>query len=144
MSIAEIAEVLGGRSTFHHRVSNYEDLADSIRAGLPSKVITALSEQLTLHRTDIAGRLGIPQRTLTRRLSRQSKLTAAESDRAARMARIIALAADVLGDREKASSWLRTPNRALNGKVPLDEIETDPGYRSVEEVLYAIGYGMFS
>lgn len=144
MSIAEIAEVLGGRSTFRHSVDDYEDLADSIRAGLPSKVITALSEQLALHRTDVASRLGIPQRTLTRRLSRQSKLTAAESDRAARMARIIALATEVLGDREKASSWLRTPNRALNGKIPLDEIETDPGYRSVEEIIYSIGYGMFS
>ena len=144
MSIAEIAEVLGGRGTFHHRVDNYEDLAASIRAGLPSKVITALSEQLALHRTDVAGRLGIPQRTLTRRLSRQSKLTAAESDRAARMARMIALAMEVLGDRDKASSWLRVPNRALHGRTPLDEIETDPGYRSVEEILYAIGYGMFS
>lgn len=144
MSIAEIAEVLGGRSTFHHPVRNYEDLAESIRAGLPSKVITALSQHLTLHRTDVASRLGIPQRTLTRRLSRQARLTSAESDRAARMARIIALATDVLGDREKASSWLQTPNRALNGKIPLDEIETDPGYRSVEEILYAIGYGMFS
>lgn len=144
MSIAEIAEVLGGRSTFHHPVHDYEDLADSIRAGLPTRVITALSQHLTLHRTDVASRLGIPQRTLTRRLSQKSKLTAAESDRAARMARIIALATEVLGDREKASSWLRTPNRALNGKIPLDQIETDPGYRSVEEVLYSIGYGMFS
>lgn len=144
MSIAEIAEVLGGKRTFHHVVDDYEDLAASIRAGLPSKVITVLSEKLTLHRADVANRLGIPQRTLTRRLSQRSKLTSAESDRAARMARIIALATEVLGDRDKASSWLRTPNRALNGKVPLDEIETDPGYRSVEEVLYAIGYGMYS
>jgi len=62
----------------------------------------------------------------------------------ARMARIIALATEILGDRKKASSWLQTPNRALNGKVPLDEIETDTGYQSVEEVLYAIGHGMFS
>jgi len=64
--------------------------------------------------------------------------------RTARMARISALATEVLGDREKASSWLRTPNRALNGKVPLDQIETEPGCRSVEEVLYAVGHGMYS
>ena len=144
MSIMEIAEVLGGTSTFHHAVDDYEDLAESIRTGFSTNAIAALSQRLTLHRADVASRLGIPQRTLTRRLSRQSKLTAAESDRAARMARIIALATEILGDREKASSWLRTPNRALRGNVPLDEIETDPGYRSVEEVLYAIGYGMYS
>jgi putative toxin-antitoxin system antitoxin component (TIGR02293 family) len=66
------------------------------------------------------------------------------ANRNAGKARIIALATEVLGDREKASSWLQTPNRALNGKIPLEEIETDPGYQSVEEVLHAIGYGMYS
>jgi putative toxin-antitoxin system antitoxin component (TIGR02293 family) len=66
------------------------------------------------------------------------------ANRNAGKARIIALAAEVLGDREKASSWLQTPNRALNGKIPLDEIRTYPAYQSVEEILHAIGYGMFS
>ena len=60
------------------------------------------------------------------------------------MARIIALATEILGANEKASSWLRTSNRALGGKIPIDEIETDPGYRSIEEVLYAIAYGLYS
>ena len=60
------------------------------------------------------------------------------------MARIIALAVEVLGANEKASSWLLTPNRALRGQLPIDEIGTDPGYRSVEDVLYAIAYGMYS
>jgi putative toxin-antitoxin system antitoxin component (TIGR02293 family) len=144
MSIAEIAEVLGGRKTFKHAVRNSEDLATSIRAGLPATIIAVLADRLTMHRTDVAKRLGIPQRTLTRRLSREARLTVDESDRAARMARIIALATEILGTNEKAASWLRTPNRALGGKLPIDEIETDPGYRSVEEVLYAIAYGMYS
>jgi len=144
MSIAEIAEVLGGKRTFKHTVKNSGDLATSIRAGLPATIINVLADRLTMHRIDVAKRLGIPQRTLTRRLSRDARLTTDESDRAARMARIIALAVDTLGSNEKASSWLRTPNRALRGKAPLDEIGTDPGYRSVEDVLYAIAYGMYS
>ena len=60
------------------------------------------------------------------------------------MARVITLATEILGTKEKASSWLRTPNRALGGQLPIDEIGTDPGYRSVKEVLYAIAYGMYS
>lgn len=144
MSITEIAEVLGGKKTFKHAVKNSEDLAASIRAGLPATIITVLADRLTMHRTDVAKRLGIPQRTLTRRLSREARLTVDESDRAARMARIIALTTEILGTNEKASSWLRTPNRSLDGKSPIDEIGTDPGYRSVEEVLYAIAYGMYS
>lgn len=144
MSIAEIAEVLGGKKTFKHTVKSSDDLATSIRAGLPATIITVLAARLMMHRIDVAKRLGIPQRTLTRRLSQHARLTLDESDRAARMARIIAQATDILGTNEKASSWLRTPNRALGGKVPIDEIGTDPGYRSVEDVLYAIAYGMYS
>jgi len=144
MSIAEIAKVLGGSKTFKRAVKNSDDLASSIRAGLPATTINVLADRLTMPRTDIAKRLGIPQRTLTRRLSQHARLTTDESDRAARMARIIALAVEVLGSNEKAASWLRTPNRALRGKAPIDEIGTDPGYRSVEDVLYAIAYGMYS
>jgi putative toxin-antitoxin system antitoxin component (TIGR02293 family) len=144
MSIAEIAEVLGGSKTFKRTVKNSDDLATSIRAGFPATIINVLADRLTMHRADVAKRLGIPQRTLTRRLSQHARLTTDESDRAARMARIIALAVEVLGSNEKASSWLRSPNRALHGKQPIDEIGTDPGYRSVEDVLYAIAYGMYS
>ena len=144
MSIAEIAEVLGGSKIFKRTVKNSDDLATSIRAGLPATIINVLADRLTMHRSDVARRLGIPQRTLTRRLSQHARLTTDESDRAARMARIIALAVEILGSNEKASSWLRTHNRALGGKAPIDEIGTDPGYRSVEEVLYAIAYGMYS
>ena len=144
MSIAEIAKVLGGTKTFKRVVRDSDDLATSIRAGLPATAISVLANRLTMHRTDVAALLGIPQRTLTRRLSQHARLTTDESDRAARMARIIALANEVLGSNEKASSWLRTPNRTLRGRAPIDEIGTDPGYRSVEDVLYAIAYGMYS
>jgi putative toxin-antitoxin system antitoxin component (TIGR02293 family) len=144
MSITEIAEVLGGKKTFKRAVRKPDELDISIRAGFPTTIISVLAERLTMHRTDVAKRLGIPQRTLTRRLSRDSRLTVDESDRAARMARVIALATEILGTDEKAASWLGTPNRALGGRLPIDAIGTDPGYRSVEEVLYAIAYGMYS
>lgn len=143
MSVAEIAEVLGGKKTFKHAVKSSDDLVTSIRAGLPARIITILADTLTMPQVDVAKRLGIPPRTLTRRLSR-ARLSLDESDRAVRMARIIAIATEILGTNEKAAAWLRTPNRALGGKLPIDEIGTDPGYRSVEEVLYAIAYGMYS
>ena len=57
--------------------------------------------------------MGIPQRTLTRRLGQTSLLTPAESDRTARMARVYANAVEMTGDQEKAIAWLGTPNRAL-------------------------------
>lgn len=67
----------------------------------------------------------------------------AESDRLARVARLYATAEDVLGAREVAQEWMETPNRALDGARPLDELETDISAREVEDLLGRIRYGVF-
>jgi putative toxin-antitoxin system antitoxin component (TIGR02293 family) len=92
----------------------------------------------------VSSRFGISQRTLTRRIAQHSKLTAAESDRAVRLARVYTSAEETLGDGDKAAEWLKTPNRALGGARPLDQLDTDPGVREVEEVLGRIAYGVYS
>ena len=62
-------------------------------------------------------------------------------DRLYRLARIVALAKHYLGDGQAAHAWLRRPNRALGGAVPLDLLDTEPGARAVENVLGRIAYG---
>ncbi|HYL11715.1 MAG TPA: antitoxin Xre/MbcA/ParS toxin-binding domain-containing protein [Terriglobales bacterium] len=89
-------------------------------------------------------KLGIPQCTLTRRLSERSRLTAAESDRTVRLARVCANAVEMIGDEEMAVAWLRTPNRAFGGERPLDQLDTESGAREVEDILGRIAYGVYS
>jgi len=144
MSVAEIVAVLGGRKTFKRPVRSTDDLAQQVRFGLPASTVELLAGTLSLHRSQVAERLNIPSRTLSRRLAAKSRLTHDESDRAMRMARVVALAKEVLGSDEKASHWMSNPNRALGGKRPFDQLDTEPGVRSVEEVLYRIAYGMYS
>ena len=144
MSVAEIVAVLGGRKTFKRPVRSTDDLAQQVRFGLPASTVERLAGTLSLHRSQVAERLNIPSRTLSRRLAAKSRLTHDESDRAMRMARVVALAKEVLGSDEKASHWMSNPNRALGGKRPFDQLDTEPGVRSVEEVLYGIAYGMYS
>lgn len=144
MGTAEIVEVLGGRKTFKRAVKSTDDLAQLVRTGLPASTVTLLAATLAVHRARVAERLNIPSRTLSRRLKMKSRLTHDESDRTLRMARVVALAREVLGSDEKASHWMSNPNRALGGKRPFDQLDTEPGVRSVEEVLYGIAYGMYS
>jgi putative toxin-antitoxin system antitoxin component (TIGR02293 family) len=144
MTIAMIVKVLGGRKTFRRPVRSTDDLARQVRFGLPASTVALLAEALSVHRTQVAERLNIPSRTLSRRVATKSRLTHEESDRAMRMARVVALAKEVLGSEEKASRWMSRPNRALGGKRPFDQLDTEPGVRSVEEVLYGIAYGMYS
>lgn len=144
METGAIAEILGGRKVLRTAVKNYDDLTHLVRKGLPAGSITALAERLHLRSGVLSRKLGIPQRTLTRRLSEDSRLTPAESDRMVRMARVYANAIEMLGDNEKAIEWLNTPNRALRGERPIDLLDTDVGARAAEDILGRIAYGVYS
>lgn len=144
METEEIVDVLGGRKVLGSAIKSHADLAQMVRSGLPAGSIPALAEKLHLGNNALSRKLGIPQRTLTRRLSQGSTLTPAESDRAVRMARVYANAVEMIGDRDKAIEWLSTPNRALGGERPLDQLDTDMGARMVEDILGRIAYGVYS
>ncbi len=148
MTSAEIADALGGRKVLGRSVKNFGELAELVRKGLPSGSLIALGEKLDLTNAALSEKLGIPQRTLTRRLTRRlslhSRLTAAESDRTVRLARVYATAVEMIGSAGKAAEWLRTPNRALGGEVPIDQLDTDLGTREVENILGRIAYGVYS
>src|ERR1700683_126918 len=135
MQTETIAEILGGRKVLGRTIKSPDDLTHLIRKGLPSSSLTALAEKLHVGNNVLSQKLGIPQRTLSRRLSQALPLTPAESDRTVRMARIYANAIEMIGDEEKAIEWLSTPNRALGGERPLDRLDTDTGARMVEDIL---------
>jgi len=144
METEVIAEVLGGRKVLGKAVRKPDDLARLFRNGLPAISVTILAKQLRLGNSVLGQKLGIPQRTLTRRLSHASRLTPAESDRTVRIARVYANAVEMLGEEEKAIVWLGTANRALGGDRPLDVLDTDVGARMVEDILGRIAYGVYS
>ena len=144
MATQSIPELLGGEDLLGRPMNKTGALADLVREGLPVKSLFLLAERLDLRQAEISEKIGIPQRTLTRRLAQHSRLTAAESDRAVRLAQVYSNAAETLGDGDKAAAWLKTPNRALRGGRPLDQLDTDPGVREVEDVLGRISYGVYS
>ncbi len=144
MTTAAVVEVLGGIRVLGRTVRRSSELAQLVREGIPAQALMVLAERTGLRQADVASRFGIPQRTLTRRLAQHSRLTAAESDRTVRLAHVYAAAVETLGDGDKAAEWLKTPNRALGGGRPLDQLDTDPGVREVEDVLGRIAYGVYS
>jgi putative toxin-antitoxin system antitoxin component (TIGR02293 family) len=144
MTTAAVVEILGGKKVLGRAVTRSSELAELVREGIPAQALLVLAERAGLRQTDVSSRFGIPQRTLTRRIAQHSRLTAAESDRTVRLAHVYATAVETLGDDVKASEWLKTPNRALRGGRPLDQLDTDPGVREVEDILGRIAYGVYS
>jgi putative toxin-antitoxin system antitoxin component (TIGR02293 family) len=144
MAAYTIPDVLGGELILGRTMTKGGALAELIREGIPVKALFLLAERLDLRQAEISEKIGIPQRTLTRRITQDSRLTPAESDRTVRLAQVYANAAETLGSGDKAAAWLKTPNRALRGERPLDQMDTDPGVREVEDILGRISYGVYS
>jgi putative toxin-antitoxin system antitoxin component (TIGR02293 family) len=143
VSAGQIAETLGGYRVMRVRVRSADRLRDRVRQGLPYSALEALATRLRTPLGELGNALHVPARTLARR-RRAGRLTTDESDRLVRLGRVAALAEAVLGDRARAVSWLRQPNRALGGRIPLQHLDTDLGVREVETVLLRIEHGVYS
>lgn len=138
-----VVSELGGKQTLGRTLSNDGDLRDAIREGFPPAVVENLMRATGLTLKEVAGALDLSPRSLQRR-RRSGRLARFESDRLYRLARIMAVASECLGDAERARRWLKRPNRALGGLAPVAAIDTEPGARQVENLLGRIAYGGIS
>ncbi len=140
---ASVIDVLGGAKVLGKRADSGFNMVERIREGLPYSSLEALMRRLNLTREEASASLAVPLRTLARR-KRERKLSATESDRLYRLARVGAEAARILGGDRSAATWLRTQVPALRMQIPLDLLDTAAGAAQVEEVLGRIEYGLYS
>lgn len=82
-------------------------------------------------------------RTLERHQASNKQFSLVQSDRILH-ARIAAHAQEVFEDAETARNWLKRPNKALGGEIPLNLLDTEAGVKQVDEVLGRIEYGIYS
>jgi putative toxin-antitoxin system antitoxin component (TIGR02293 family) len=86
----------------------------------------------------------IPRRTLSHRRQSGERLSPDESDKAIRLAKLVAQAEAVFGTPEKAMQWLRGSKQRFGGKTALEMAATEHGARLVEEALVGIDEGYFA
>ena len=133
---------LGGKRVLGRSLANDGDLRDAIREGFPHAVVEELLRASGLTLKELADALDLSVRSLQRR--RRGRLARFESDRLYRMARLLALARESLGDGHRASRWLKRANRALGGVPPVSTLDTELGARQVENLLGRIAHGGIS
>jgi putative toxin-antitoxin system antitoxin component (TIGR02293 family) len=131
---------LGGEKVLGRTLRTDHDLRTAIREGFPQKVVGSIMSSAGLTLKELSATLDLSARSLQRR-RHQGRLARYESDRLYRLARIVALAKQYIGDEEAANRWLKRSNRALGGNVPLELIDTELGARAVENVLGRIAFG---
>jgi len=130
-----------GWSIGQEYAADLDALIARIEAGFTADSVEALRGRLGLSVEEMAGLLGMSARTLGRRLE-GGKLTAEESDRLYRYARLFERAVEVLGSEEKARRWLKSEQWALGSRVPLNIARYGPGAREITDLLGRIEHGI--
>jgi putative toxin-antitoxin system antitoxin component (TIGR02293 family) len=138
-----VGRELGGKQAFGRSLSKDSDMREAIREGFPPAVVEELMRASGLTLKELAAALDLSPRSLQRR-RRGGRLARYESDRLYRLARIVAIANEYLGDQGRATRWLKHSNRALGGVAPIAAIDTELGARQVENILGRIAYGGIS
>jgi putative toxin-antitoxin system antitoxin component (TIGR02293 family) len=115
------------------------DLAHALGEGLALAALDALVREGYLQPAEVS--LVAPARTLTHRRARGERLRPDESERVARIGKVVLYAEQVFGDKARALKWLHAPKRRLGGRTPFQLLATAEGAQVVEEELVAIDEG---
>ena len=120
---------------------SFAELDDRVAHGLPKDALKASVDRVHLAGEDRKRLLYriVPEATYKRR---RGALTADESGRAERLARIFATADYVWNSEDDARAFLSAPHPMLQGRTPLDVSLTELGARRVEELLWKLYYGL--
>jgi len=140
-TVDQVFRQLGGLEAIGARVRSEGEMERLLREGLPVAVLGNFRENWGFTVMELAGSLAIPKSTLMRMLERRQRMASGDSDRVYRLASILALAEQAIGDRKKAQRWLRQTNQVLGSQTPLRALETEIGVRRVEQILGRIAYG---
>jgi putative toxin-antitoxin system antitoxin component (TIGR02293 family) len=115
---------------------------ETIRQGIATRVFDQIAAALGVGKETLARKLNINAQTLRKRKSR--KLSADEAEKSLRVARVFAMASEVLGSETDARQWVNDQIPALGGKRPLDLLDTDLGAQEVTNLLNCIKWGMYA
>jgi len=118
------------------------ELTQIVEKGLPLESLSVLKDK-GLTSAEIS-ELVIPARTLKHRRDRSQNLSAEETERLLRVARILSFADKIFGNPTKSLGWLRMTDDRLDDRTALSLLSTEAGGRLVEGMIWQIAEGMYT
>src|SRR5438045_6979393 len=112
-------------------LENDLEMAAVVLGGLPPSVVKRIGAFLRIRATKVGSMVKINEKTLDRRLKSGARLKPDESERLARLMRIISHAVSALGSDDNSRQWLQRPLRELGSQTPLQLAATEPGSREI-------------
>jgi putative toxin-antitoxin system antitoxin component (TIGR02293 family) len=114
-----------------------------VRRGVPVAAVASVAAALQLPAQTVLAWLSISPRTWARR-KQAGALDTLESDRLARLTRLVRRAAAVLGGPDPARVWLTTAQPALGRRTPFEVAGTEVGADTVFQLLGRLEHGVFT
>jgi putative toxin-antitoxin system antitoxin component (TIGR02293 family) len=141
MSLAEVAEILGGEKVLQQQIHSRMDLIALSRKGVPKEALVHLAHFLSCTLHDVADLLPVTERTL-QRYTPQQALNQVVSEHVLQMAEVAAKGAEVFTDKATFLTWLHHPNTALANHTPLSLLSSRFGAEMVLDELGRIEHGV--
>ncbi len=120
-------------------------LVSALRSGLSVEVLETIHTWSLLPKADILRMAGIGTRNVTRRRAGSGTFTPEESERIARIVRVMDATVELFeGDRKKAADWLKKPVRGLGYATPESMLDTESGALEVLDLIGRLEHGVFA
>jgi putative toxin-antitoxin system antitoxin component (TIGR02293 family) len=137
IAAAAIANILG----IQDDVRTVADLDGAVSRGLSKQAVVRVVSRIALNEKSARALRDqvVPSATWKRT---KGRLSVHVSERAERLARVMAAAEYTWDDADQARVWMNEPHSELGGRTPLATATTELGARSVETVLDKLFYGL--
>ena len=113
------------------------------REGIKIGYLLQLSDLMGLTQLEICKILHISLRTL-QRYDAEYLLDSDDSSKVIQLGMLHRRGLDVFGDTKDFNYWLKTPMSSLEGKAPLDYLDTPFGFQLINQILGRIEHGVFA
>jgi putative toxin-antitoxin system antitoxin component (TIGR02293 family) len=135
--------VLGGRYFAGKMPESALDFYQVGESGISKWSVRNLAEVMGIPLTEMCDLLNISYKTLARKAN-EDLLDGWISSHSIEIAQTIARGLALFEDKNKLNRWLRKPNRALRGKIPLELLKYPTGIRLVNQIMERIEEGIYT
>lgn len=143
VSVSRIVSALGGEALLNHSVRHEFDLMAVAEAGLPIESLLFLQQNMGFTNKAMSHILSISESTYQRRIRAKAKLTKDEGEKAISLSEVYEKGLEVFDNQHDLTEWLYADVASLQGKKPVDLLDSMVGRKQVMNLLNAILHGIY-
>lgn len=113
------------------------------KQGVKNKLLEAVQLGSPFTEAEWAVLLDMSPRTLQRHKQQTDPLDRSRSERVLLIEQMLRYGQEIFGDKESFAMWLRASNWPLNGKRPIELLDTATGIQLVYAALVRIDHGVY-